>query len=68
MINQNIISSITEKKNENIKKMKEDYKKLIKDKNYSRSIDTAIPKQKLSGNNIQELQKIKVNNIKIAKK
>jgi hypothetical protein len=34
------------------KKIKEEYKKNIKEKNYSKSIDTNIPKNKYSNNNV----------------
>lgn len=46
------------------KKIKEDYKKIVQDKNYSKSIDTNIPKVKKSDNNINDLSKIKINKAK----
>lgn len=64
------------------KKIKEEYKKNIKEKNYSKSIDTNIPKNKVgssnavssnppfghhSNNNVTETTRIKVNNMKSKK-
>jgi hypothetical protein len=61
-------SSDTISDNSKIEKkiIKEDYKKVVKEKGYSRSIDTNIPKQKTAGISTLEM-KIKVNNKKVFK-
>ncbi len=62
----NLEKKVIENKDKIIsKKIKEDYKKNLKEKNYSRSIDTNIPKAKQIVNTNPVIEsRIKVNNLK----
>jgi hypothetical protein len=61
------------RKVESSNKIKENYKKIVKEKNYSKSIDTTVPKNRIpTGNNIvlntNDTNKIKINTYKVGKR